>query len=53
MRDLLPITSAQAYFDAVGDNKRHSTSLIFSAVVNVFLDILLITTFNMGVAAET
>ncbi len=36
---------------AVGDSQAALYFLIFSAVVNVFLDILLITTFNMGVAA--
>ena len=36
---------------AVGDSQAALYFLIFSAVVNVFLDILLITTFNMGVSA--
>ena len=36
---------------AVGDSQAALYFLIFSAVANIFLDILLITTFNMGVEA--
>lgn len=42
--------AANAIFTGLGDSKTPLYFLIFSSVLNVFLDILFVTTFKMGVA---